>query len=219
MNSPQGINMDASLALDEPGNLLSSNCTTVDDCALTLFYASRGWIQVFLRHQHEDPGAGLRFTRDQVEAAYGQSVAEFGAVMGTADPDLARLGASGAKMLVWHGLADALIPPGGSTDYYERVAAETTDAEADVDDFYRLFLAPGVGHCGGGPGLDPSPEVFFQLVRWVEDGTAPETLAASGPAVGPGNVSAARRIGLCRYPSVLTFTGADPNDEASFQCL
>lgn len=216
--------MGTSLALGEPGDLLISNCTSVDNCTLSLFEISQSWIQVFLQHQ-QDPSAPFDLPLDQVEAAYNQSVTEYNAVISTDDPDLARLSASGAKMIVWHGMADNLIPTNGSTDYYDRVVAATgrsasaSASAVDVDDFYRLFLAPGIGHCGGGAGLDPTPEVFFELVRWVENGTAPATLAAGGPAVGPGNASAARTVGLCRYPSVLAFTGTDPNDEGSFECL
>lgn len=146
--------------------------------------------------------------------------------MSFADPDLTALRDSGAKMLVWHGLADELIAPGGSTDYHRRVVDAMAGAEpgtGTVDDFYRLFLAPGVEHCGGGAGLDPTAEVFLELMAWVENGTAPARLAASGPAVGRGAAgddgTASRTIGLCLYPGVLTFTGADPNDEASFECL
>lgn len=83
----------------------------------------------------------------------------------------------------------------------------------------RFYLAPGVGHCGGGPGLDPSGSVFDVLRLWVENGSIPETLPATGPAVDSSNSQATRSIGLCLYPEVLAYIGPDPNDQASFTCV
>lgn len=148
---------------------------------------------------------------------FSKSVADFTSIMSFDDPDLTGLSTSGAKMLVWHGMADQLIPVNGSVDYYKRVV----DRMGDVDGFYRLFLAPGVAHCGmkGGVGLDPTSEAFFELVDWVEHGKVPETIAATGPAVGSDNTTATRTIGLCPYPKVLSFTGTNPNAAAHFECL
>lgn len=211
------MNKGAPLASTGDDDLLVSNCTSVDNCTLSLFSISESWVEVFLRRHREQP-AVFSLPLDQYETVYNQSVAEYAALLSTDNPDLTRLAAHGTKMIVWHGEADTLIATNGSVDYYERVAV-ATNMSASMDDFYRLFLAPGVGHCGGGPGLDPSAGVFGELVRWVEDGDAPDRLAALGPAVGPGNATALRDVGLCRYPGVLTFTGTDPNDEASFECL
>lgn len=148
---------------------------------------------------------------------FNKSVADFTSIMSFDDPDLSGLSESGTKMLVWHGMADQLIPTNGSVDYYERVVKRM----GNVDEFYRLFLAPGIPHCGmkGGPGLDPTSELFQGLLDWVENGTVPETLAAVGPAVGSDNTTATRTIGLCPYPKVLSFTGTDPNNAADFACL
>lgn len=136
--------------------------------------------------------------------------------MSYSNPDLTRLKKSGTKMIVWHGLADQLIPANDSINYYERVC-ETMGH--DVDDFYRLFLAPGVSHCGGPSGLSPTPDIFFELVAWAENGTAPDTITGTGPAVGPDNTTATRTVNLCSYPKVLVFNGTDPNDPQDFTCV
>lgn len=117
--------------------------------------------------------------------------------------------------MIRHGTQDPLIPSNGTIDYYERASAFNGDS---FNDYYRFFLAPGVGHCGGGPGLDPSGTVFDVLRAWVENGTVPETLPATGPAVGASNTSTTRSIDLCLYPKVLTYIGPNPNDDASFTC-
>lgn len=191
---------------------MNSICDSVDNCTLSLFPISEGWIQTFL--QEKNSSAAFNLTLDEFYVDFNKSVADYTFVMSTDNPDLTALKTSGTKMIVWHGMSDGLIPSNGSVDYYERVVEKMHG----VDDFYRLFLAPGVGHCGGGPGLDPTSELFFDLVDWVENGTVPETIAGSGPAVGPDNTTATRTIGLCPYPEVLIFTGMDPNNEGSFEC-
>lgn len=208
---PTGVGKDASLA-GKSQALLTSTCDLVDDCTLSLFSISQGWIQTFL--QESDESATFNITVDDYYAAFNRSVAEYSSVISADNPDLTALKTSGTKMMVWHGMSDGIITPDGSVDFYERVVEEM----GEVDDFYRLYLAPGVGHCGGGPGLDPTSELFFELVDWVENGTVPGTIAATGPAVGPDNTTATRTIGLCPYPEVLTFTGTDPNSQASFEC-
>lgn len=215
-NRRSGLHKDASLVGAYGSELLTSTCWSAENCSLALFPISQGWIQTFLQ-QHRSSES---FVLDLPEfyRVFNESVADFTSTVSFDDPDLTDLKTSGTKMLVWHGMADQLIPPNGSIDYYERVV----ERMGNVDDFYRLFLAPGVAHCGmkGGAGLDPTSEAFFELVDWVENGKVPETMAATGPAVGlDENTTATRTVGLCLYPKVLSFTGADPNDAAHFECL
>lgn len=210
--------MEADLVGESGSHLLASNCTAADDCSLSLFTISQGWIQAFL--QQELPSAAARFnlTRQEFYHYFRKSVAEYTAIMSFDNPDLQPLNQSGAKMIVWHGMADQLIPVNGSAAYYDRVVRQMAGRGGDVGDFYRLFLAPGVAHCRGGPGLDPTSEAFFELVAWVENGTVPDRIAGVGPAVGPGNTTATRTIGLCPYPKVLAFNGSNPNDPDEFVC-
>lgn len=134
--------------------------------------------------------------------------------MDSADPDLTQFQASGGKIISWHGLADQLIPPNGTSNYYERV--ETLIPE--VRGFFRYYEAPGVQHCAGGPGAFPATAIL-QLMDWVEKGQAPEHLdAATIPAMmgNPDGVPVGRK--LCAWPQVAVFTGGDNTKAESFEC-
>ena len=83
---------------------------------------------------------------------------------------------------------------------------------AAVQDFYRLFRAPGVGHCGGGIGPQPQ-NLFDALVNWVENGVAPDTILARGGAVPT------RTRPLCPYPTTAIYNGSGSTDDAAnFHC-
>jgi hypothetical protein len=148
-----------------------------------------------------------------LEAAFGESQALFDHVIGTDDPDLSAFRDAGGKVLMWHGWNDQLIFPGGTIDYYERVL-DTFHSTEQVQRFARLFMAPGVLHCGGGTG----PQVFDMfgaLVRWVESGEAPDEIIASRVE---NNVTVRTRP-LCPYPYVARYDGkGDPNSTESFRC-
>ena len=143
-----------------------------------------------------------------------QSVEQFGAVFATDNPDLSAFKARGGKIVMWHGWSDQLIYPGGSIDYYTRVQ-QAMGGAAKTSEFLRFFLAPGVAHCGGGPGPAPSGQ-FEAMVRWVEEGKAPDTLDAirrdqSGAVV--------RSRPLCQYPKTAHYKGRGSTDAAeNFEC-
>lgn len=111
--------------------------------------------------------------------------------------------------LTWQ-QTDTQIPARGTRDYYDRVKAR----DANVADYYRLFLAPGVNHCFGGRG--PWPDTAFDAMReWVEDDVAPETLLATTVGVAPEV-----QRPLCPYPKKQTYKGhGDPNLASSFVCV
>ena len=91
------------------------------------------------------------------------------------DPDLSRFRKHGGKLIQFHGWNDPAIPAAGSIVYYEQVQAKL----GDVDPFYRLYLIPGMLHCGGGPG--PGNVAWLDLLRaWVEQNQAPEGIVATG---------------------------------------
>ncbi|KAE9573104.1 putative feruloyl esterase [Colletotrichum fructicola] len=137
------------------------------------------------------------------------SINEFDSIIGTSDPDLSEFKRRGGKMINWHGTVDAAIPFNGSTDYYDRVLAKDPEAH----DYYRLFVAPGAGHCFN---CGPSPPLSMDpIIHWVEDGVAPDTLRASG-ANGLG-VHVERDI--CMYPGIQHYLGGDPNVASSFTCV
>lgn len=139
---------------------------------------------------------------------------QFGLLLATDNADLSRLRASGSKLLSWHGLADPIIMPQGTFDYRRRVEALMGGATA-VDEFYRLFTAPGVGHCGGG-GPSPNNSAALEvLINWVENGVAPETLPANSVVNG---VTVSRN--LCRFPLVAHFSGnGNVNSSAGWTCV
>ena len=153
-------------------------------------------------------------SRGAYEQLWDQSVEQFGAVIATDNPDLSAFRDRGGRIVMWHGQSDQLIYPGGSIDYYNRVAKQMGGA-AKAGEFFRFFLAPGVAHCGGGPGPAPTGQLAA-LIDWVENGKAPETLPAirrdaSGAVV--------RSRPLCQYPLVARYKGKGSTDEAaSFEC-
>ena len=115
-------------------------------------------------------------------------------------------------MMFWTGWSDPAITALGTIDYYEAVEAE----DANVRDYARLFMLPGVLHCGGGPG--PSQVDWLEAIRaWVEEGQAPERLVAHKVADDGQEVVMTRPV--CSYPQVAVYDGAgNPDDAQSFNC-
>jgi hypothetical protein len=153
-------------------------------------------------------------TYEQFDQLFVQSREEFSDVIGTESPDLSAFKKAGGKLILWHGLVDQLIFPQGTIDYYQRVK-DTLGGEGKTKDFARLFLAPGVAHCAGGPGPQPD-KPLDALVDWVEHGKAPDTLNAV-IRNSSGVVTQSRP--LCLYPFVATYKGKDdPADASSYVC-
>ncbi len=125
----------------------------------------------------------------------------------------------GGKLLTFVGANDQLIMPRGVINYYRLMASRYNrdDDEPDfkaVQKFYRLFRAPGVGHCGGGSGPQPQ-NLFGALVNWVENGVAPEQILATNTTGGV----VTRSRPLCPYPQTAIYNGSgEPNSAASFHC-
>jgi len=150
---------------------------------------------------------------ESLEATFHESHELFNDVIGTDDPDLSDFRKAGGKAIVWHGWNDQLIFPEGTIDYYDRVIREFHDTR-QVQKFARLFMAPGVEHCGGGVGPNVF-DAFGALVRWVERRDAPDRIVAS--RIEGGNVVRTRP--LCPYPSAARYDGkGDPNSADSFVC-
>jgi len=127
------------------------------------------------------------------------------------DTDLSKFKARGGKILFYHGLNDPGPSPLNTIDYYNAVIAKMGP---DQDDWMRLFLVPGMGHCSGGIGPDQA-DFLGAIDAWVEHGVAPARITAS--RVREGEVDMTRP--LCPYPEVASWDGTgDPNDAASFSC-
>jgi pimeloyl-ACP methyl ester carboxylesterase len=137
-----------------------------------------------------------------------------GPVLATDDPDLDAFRKRGGKLVMWHGWSDPGIMPEGSVDYYERVAKRDRSRYSRTQEFARLFMAPGVGHCSGGAG--PQPQGLFEsVVKWVEQKQPPDTILASKPLPDGGT----RTRPLCPYPAVAVWKGSGSTDDAAnFRC-
>jgi hypothetical protein len=166
------------------------------------------WFQYFLLQNPKWDWTTL--TPARFELLFEQSVEQYGAVIGTDDPDLTRFRDRGGKIIIYHGLADQLIPAEGTVDYYKRVQQRMGGAERTAR-FARLFLAPGVDH--GFRGAGPTPTGLMDaIVRWVEEGQAPKKLIAERRD-STGKVIQTRP--LFPWPQIAKYKGAGSTDDAA----
>jgi pimeloyl-ACP methyl ester carboxylesterase len=183
----------------------------------------------------EDPKWDFRSMNFDTDVSYAAQKA--GIVVNSDNPDLRSFRANGGKLIQYHGWADAAISPFGSIEYYNKVSAffakypdeRSKGNNAQVSDFYRLFMVPGLGHCAGGIGPksfgqdgnrfkgDPNRDVISALERWVETGVAPDQIIGTGTVVGDANKPLTRP--LCSFPKVARYKGTgDPAEAANFTC-
>ncbi|KAJ7360954.1 Tannase/feruloyl esterase [Mycena albidolilacea] len=147
--------------------------------------------------------------------------------------NLAKFRDYGAKILHYHGQQDEQVSSANSNRYYELVSQTMGLPSSALDEFYRFFRISGMMHCGGGPGatfignaeasvasLDPDENVLMAMVRWIEEGIAPETIT------GTAFVNQTQVLGVdfkrahCRYPYRNVYTGkGDVKDPASWKCI
>jgi len=154
---------------------------------------------------------------------------KFHDVIGSDNPDLSQFRSRGGKLIIYHGWADQLIFPLGTVNYFERVQ---NTLGGNVNDFARLFMAPGVGHCGGGPGpnafvrgaapvpADPTHDLSLAMINWVENGLAPASVIAT-KYVGDNPANGVLRTRpLCVFPAEARWTGNGSTDNAAnFACV
>lgn len=145
-----GVSHDSTLipSTTFPG-IISNNCSTKGSCTRSKPLLLEDWIKLFvLKNSSTDLST---MTRAEYENIFHDSIEQYSSIIGTSDPDLRRFRNAGGKMITYHGLADAIIAPGGSAHYYDAATA----IDPQVSEYFRLFFAPGVGHCFGGPGAYP----------------------------------------------------------------
>jgi feruloyl esterase len=119
----------------------------------------------------------------------------------------------GGKILFYHGWSDPWFSPLDTLDYYERMAADSGGMEQVREQSSRVYLVPGMGHCSSGAATLDRFDLLSAVVNWVEDGKAPNSVVATGPAF-PG-----RSRPLCAYPQHAQFMGqGDPESADSFEC-
>ena len=162
------------------------------------------------------------------KAAFEKTAAELDAT----NPDLKAFQARGGKLILYHGWNDPAISPLATIDYYNSV--EKTVGRAETKQFVRLFLVPGMQHCGGGPGpadfgqwgpagsgLDNAAHnITTSLEQWVEKGTAPEQVIARGntDASGAGKGDTFSQP-ICAYPKAAVYKGSgDLKEASSYSC-
>jgi hypothetical protein len=155
-----------------------------------------------------------------------------GAALDATDIDLGAFRAAGGKLLQYHGWSDAAIPATSSINYYEAVASKMGGL-GNIQPFYRLFMAPGMQHCGGGlgpnavggvfgyppPSRDPQHDVVAALAHWVEDGVAPTSITATSYVGDDPSKGVAAQHPWCAYPESVHYSGqGDRTQAASFTC-
>ena len=120
--------------------------------------------------------------------------------------------AHGGKLLFYHGMSDTGFSPLDTIDYYEKMS-KANGGRNQVENWSRLFLVPGMGHCRGGAAALDEFDLLTAVVDWVEKGTAPASVIATGKAL-PG-----RSRPLCAYPQYAHYRGqGDPEDAKNFVC-
>jgi feruloyl esterase len=141
-------------------------------------------------------------------------------VLNAVDPDLREFEARGGKHIIYHGWNDPGVMPMETVDYYERLqkfrrqSQGSEDPLKETQDYSRLFMVPGMGHCRGGVGPDRF-DFMSAIVDWVEHGKAPERIVASH--VEDGETTMTRP--LCPHPEVARYTGnGDPNAAENWVC-
>ena len=153
------------------------------------------------------------------------------AAVNATSPDLNTFKARGGKLLMYSGWADPIGPPLDAIEYYTRVE-NLTGSQQQTISFLRLFMVPGMAHCGGGPGpssfggfgpsstklqvkTDAEHDVLTAVIQWVEKGVAPDHIIAAHLT----NDNIDRTRPLCSYPKVARWNGIGSRDEAkNFTC-
>jgi feruloyl esterase len=154
-----------------------------------------------------------------------------GRILNAIDPNLKAFKQRGGKLILYHGWSDPAIPPENTISYYRSVVARL--GQRNTRQFMRLFMVPGMQHCGGGPGpntfgqlgvsaqADPEHDISLALERWVERGIAPDGIVAT-KFVADSDLTQGilRTRPLCAYPLVARWKGTGSTDDAAnFACV
>lgn len=173
------------------------------------------WLGVFRYMVYDNPQwqlADIDFDRGPAFAK-----TKLGSILDPDDADLNRFARRKGKLIVYHGWADGMVPSQSSVDYFNAVNKQL--GAARVQSFYRLYMVPGMAHCGGGPGnvevlrskyaddipLNAEHDLVTALERWVERGRAPAKFYAS--SVNDQTKVIRTRL-VCSYPAVAKYRGA-----------
>ncbi|MFK0150584.1 tannase/feruloyl esterase family alpha/beta hydrolase [Streptomyces sp. NPDC090493] len=174
----------------------------------------QNFVRETLRYQiFGSPQPALTYKDIKFTAAYYKKVMELGAgIYDATDPDLSAFKKAGGKLILWHGLGDQHIPAVGTMAYYKAVE-KAMGGEAATTGFARLFLLPGVAHCGGGQGPDKL-DALTALTDWVTQGKAPAGLLTS-TVDSTGKVTSSRPT--YPFPAIAeNTTGGSADDPSSY---
>ena len=172
--------------------------------------------------------ADWNYRNTKVDDGLKSAEAKTAKILNATDPDLAPFKARGGKLVLYHGWNDAAISALNTINYYN--AVESKMGQADTDAFSRLYMVPGLQHCGGGPGAnsfgqlgegakDPQHNMEVALEQWVEKGTAPLDIVATKFVDDDPSKGVKFTRPLCPYPQMAKFKGTgDPNDATNFVC-
>ena len=134
-------------------------------------------------------------------------------LLNATDPNLSAFAARSGRLIQYHGWSDPQIAPESSVNYYKSVG-EKMGGTAKVQDFYSLFMVPGMAHCGGGEGTS-SFDMIGALDQWVQKGEAPDRIEAARVVEGKTD----RTRPLCPYPQTAVYRGTGSTDDAAnFSC-
>ncbi|WNV86160.1 tannase/feruloyl esterase family alpha/beta hydrolase [Umezawaea sp. Da 62-37] len=171
--------------------------------------ASENFALSYLRYladpNNPDPDYRLADLAFTVESFW-KTVLPSSSYMAAMDPDLGAFRRSGGKLLLWHGWNDQHIAPRSTLAYYDALRG-ATDA---VDSFVKLYMFPGVAHCGGGAGPNTF-DVLTPVMAWTESGRTPGRIVASSGAGAP----VARSRPVFPYPAVARYDGSGSADDAA----
>jgi hypothetical protein len=146
-------------------------------------------------------------------------------IMNATDPDLSAFRKRGGKLILFHGWSDAAIPAVNAINYYQSVVAKAGAKESGT--FVRLYMVPGMQHCGGGAGPsvfghagagrgDRTRDIDAALEAWVEQSVAPDQIIAAKYKGAPGSgAEVVRTRPLCPYPQVAEYKGTGSTDDAT----
>lgn len=155
-----------------------------------------------------DPATAFR--RFDIDAAPAR-VQEFRQIIDATDTDLTAFRKHGGKLLMYFGWADPQLNPRMGVEYYEQVVAKMGESTSD---FFRLFMVPGMFHCGGGVGTSQF-DATTPLLDWVEAAKPPSRIEAARVVEG----KTVRTRPLCAYPQVAKYKGSGSTDDAAnFTC-
>jgi feruloyl esterase len=180
-------------------------------------------------------GAGWDWRKFDFERDMPKVDAELGpALNGVTRGDVSRFRARGGKLVMYQGWADTLVAPAQTLAFYNKLGKQFGGTNKEQE-FVRLFMAPGVMHCGGGDGPSafnsanggarkppsdkPEGDLFAATVHWVEDGVAPTQVVATKYVDDAPGKGVAMQRPLCAYPQKAWYKGSgDTNDASNFTC-